>query len=73
MFRHVKIQLPLEVLQALLEIASERSLDFSTLLAEAVRAYIAAHSKKIHPLPTQDGKALHAAEPRAQYGSQKLP
>lgn len=67
MLGHVKLDLPLEELQILLEVARVRRVDFSKLLAEAIRAYIADRRIEKKTPPPIEGSFSRVAESPGSY------
>lgn len=53
MFASVKLALPLDDLQALLGLATDRGISFSRLLSEAIREHLERHSGKIIRIPSR--------------------
>lgn len=65
MLQGVRVELPISDLHHLLDYARTNSMDFSSVLSEAVRQYLAAKPSKIKPISYGDPeatRALRAAE-----------
>jgi transcriptional regulator with XRE-family HTH domain len=72
LLRAVSVTLPLDELSQLVELATARGLPFEDLLSQALRDYIAEHSRQnIVPLPVSDDLARVTEDP-AEYRANSI-